>query len=82
MDTLALLDNQSPEYALDMLTLIESILENPDIILRRQLDAKTEKMAEMKRQGIEYDERIAKLEELEYPKPQRNLFTSPSKTSP
>ena len=39
MDTLALLDNQSPEYALDMLTLIESILENPDIILRRQLDA-------------------------------------------
>ncbi|MFO1369241.1 MAG: DUF3516 domain-containing protein [Marinagarivorans sp.] len=75
MDTLALLDNQSPEYALDMLTLIESILENPDIILRRQLDAlKTEKMAEMKRQGIEYDERIAKLEELEYPKPQREFI--------
>jgi hypothetical protein len=57
-----------------MLTLIESILENPDIILRRQLDAlKTEKMAEMKQQGIEYDERIAKLDELEYPKPQREF---------
>ncbi|HMW46999.1 MAG TPA: DUF3516 domain-containing protein [Cellvibrionaceae bacterium] len=75
MDTLELLNPESPEYALDMLTLIESILENPDIILRRQLDAlKTEKMAEMKQQGIEYDERIARLEELEYPKPQREFI--------
>jgi superfamily II RNA helicase len=74
MDTLALLDMASPTYPLDILTLIESILENPDIILRRQLDAlKTEKMAEMKQQGIEYEERIAKLDELEYPKPQREF---------
>jgi superfamily II RNA helicase len=75
MDTLALLDMESADFALDMLTLIESILENPDIILRRQLDAlKTEKMAEMKRQGIEFEERIAKLEELEYPKPKREFI--------
>jgi hypothetical protein len=74
IDTLALLEMDSPTYPLDMLTLIESILENPDIILRRQLDAlKTEKMIEMKQQGIEFDERIAKLEELEYPKPQREF---------
>jgi superfamily II RNA helicase len=75
LDTLALLDMESPTYPLDVLTLIESILENPDIILRRQLDAlKTEKMAEMKQQGIEYDERIARLDELEYPKPQREFI--------
>lgn len=75
IDTLALLDKESATYPLDMLTLIESILENPDIILRRQLDAlKTEKMAEMKQQGIEYEERIAKLDELEYPKPQREFI--------
>ncbi|MGA0805068.1 MAG: DEAD/DEAH box helicase [Pseudohongiellaceae bacterium] len=74
IDTLALLEMDSPTYPLDLLTLIESILENPDIILRRQLDAlKTEKMAEMKQQGIEYEERIAKLDELEYPKPQREF---------
>lgn len=74
LDTLALLEADSPTYPLDVLTLIESILENPDLILRRQLDAlKTEKMAEMKQQGIEYDERIAKLDELEYPKPQREF---------
>jgi hypothetical protein len=75
IDTLALLDMESVTYPLDLLTLIEAILENPDIILRRQLDAlKTEKMAEMKQQGIEFDERIAKLEELEYPKPQREFI--------
>lgn len=75
IDTLALLEADSPTYPLDVLTLIESILENPDIILRRQLDAlKTEKMAEMKQQGIEFDERIAKLDELEYPKPQREFI--------
>jgi superfamily II RNA helicase len=75
LDTLALLEMDSPTYPLDMLTLIESILENPEIILRRQLDAlKTEKMAEMKQQGIEYDERIAKLQELEYPKPQKEFI--------
>ena len=52
LDTLKLLDMASASYPLDVLTLIESILENPDIILRRQLDAlKTEKMAEMKQQG-------------------------------
>jgi len=75
LDTLALLERNSPSYAFDLLTLIESILENPDIILRRQLDRlKTEKMAEMKAQGIEFDERIAKLEELEYPKPLREFI--------
>jgi superfamily II RNA helicase len=75
IDTLALLDMDSASYPLDLLTLIESILENPDIILRRQLDAlKTEKMAEMKAQGIEYDERIARLEEMTYPKPQAEFI--------
>ena len=54
IDTLSLLDPTSEEYALDVLTLAESILESPDLILRRQLDRlKTEKMAELKAQGVE-----------------------------
>jgi superfamily II RNA helicase len=74
LDTLALLDKASPSYPLDLLTLIESILENPELILRRQLDAlKTEKMAEMKAQGLEFEERLAKLDALEYPKPLRDF---------
>ena len=53
-------------YALDVLTLVESILENPDVVLYAQLDQlKGEKIAEMKAAGIEYDERMAELEKLE-----------------
>ena len=39
IDTVKLIDPASPNYALDVMTLCESIIENPDIILRRQLDA-------------------------------------------
>ena len=67
----------SPTYHLDLLTLVESIVENPDIILRRQLDrVKREKMNEMKLEGIPFEERILKLEELEYPKPNREFIYS------
>ena len=73
-DTIPLIDPQSPDYALDLITLVESILEDPDIILRKQLDKlKSRKMAEMKQDGIEYQERLDELEKLEYPKPKREF---------
>ena len=72
--TLPLLDRESPTYALDVLTLVESILENPDYVLRQQLDAlKGEKVAELKMAGVEYEERMAELEKLEHPKPLREF---------
>ncbi len=75
IDTVKLVDPYSENYALDLLTLAEAIVENPELILRRQLDRlKTEKMAEMKMEGIEYEERIAELEKLEYPKPNREFI--------
>lgn len=77
LETIPALDPQAPAYALDLITLVESILENPDLILRKQLDrVKDRKMAEMKMQGIEYDERMEELEKLEYPKPKREFIYS------
>ena len=77
LETLPLVDPQQPDYALVLLTLVESILEDPDIILRKQLDKlKSQKMAEMKMAGIEYDERIEELEKLEHPKPNREFIYS------
>ncbi|MDB6109884.1 MAG: box helicase [Pedosphaera sp.] len=77
LETIPLLDPQAPDYALDLITLVESILENPEIILRKQLDrVKDAKMAEMKSQGIEYNERMDELEKLEYPKPKREFIYS------
>ena len=63
-------DADAETRALDVLTLVESVLENPGAILRRQLDKlKAEAVAEMKAAGLDYDERMEKLEQLEHPKP-------------
>ena len=77
LDTIPLVDPQQPDYALILLTLVESIIEDPDIILRKQLDrVKDQKMAEMKMEGIEYDKRMEELEKLEHPKPNREFIYS------
>jgi superfamily II RNA helicase len=77
LDTIPLMDPQAPDYALVLLTLVESILEDPDIILRKQLDkVKDQKMAEMKMDGVEYDQRMEELEKLEHPKPNREFVYS------
>jgi superfamily II RNA helicase len=71
VDTIPRIQAQSETYALDVLTLVESILENPDFILRQQTDAlKSAKMAELKQAGMEFEERIAELDKIDYPKPQ------------
>ena len=75
--TIPQLDAASPSYPLDLLTLVESIIEDPDVILRKQLDrVKSERLAEMKMEGMDYDQRMAELELLEYPKPNREFIYS------
>src|SRR5262249_37245549 len=75
LETVPLLDPLSETFALDLLTLVESILEDPELILRRQLDKlKDRRMAEMRADGLDYDQRMAELEKLEYPKPQRDFI--------
>ncbi len=80
IETLPLLEMEGPDsetHALDLLTLVESILENPELILRRQLDKlKGRAIAEMKAAGMEYDERMEELEKLEHPKPLREFIYS------
>jgi hypothetical protein len=75
LETIEQVDRESETYALDLLTLVEAILENPDLVLRCQLDKiKSVKMAEMKQAGIEFDERIAELDKLDYPKPNKDFI--------
>jgi hypothetical protein len=75
LEALRALDPQDPLYALDVLTLVESVLENPRVILMRQLDElKTRKMVELKAQGVEYDQRIEELDKLEHPKPNADFI--------
>ncbi len=67
---LELLDPESETYDMDLISMVEATLEDPWQVLRAQeRDAKGRAIAEMKMQGIEYDERMEKLEGITYPKP-------------
>ena len=67
IDTLPLLERESPDYPFDVLTLCEAIVEDPEQILRRQIDKqKGLKIEEWKAAGIPYEERMAKLEEVQH----------------
>jgi superfamily II RNA helicase len=75
IDTLPLLNRESPDYPFDVLTLCEAIVEDPDQILRRQVDKqKGLKIEEWKAAGLSYEERMAKLDEVEHPKPLREFL--------
>lgn len=75
VDTLPLLDPATESYALDVLSLVEAILENPRPVLFAQLDKlKGETVEALKAQGVEYEQRMEELEKLEWPKPNRDFI--------
>ena len=75
VDTLPKLDRESPEYALDVITLCETIVENPDAILRiQQNKARNARLDELKAQGMEFNQRMEEIEKVEYPKPLRDFI--------
>ena len=75
LEVLHKLDPASETYALDVVSLVESILESPDAVLYAQRDkAKGEKVAELKAQGVEYDQRMIELEKVDHPKPLADLI--------
>jgi superfamily II RNA helicase len=75
IDTLALVEPESEGYALDVLTLVEAILENPRPVLMAQLEKlKRETLDALKAEGVEYEQRIEELEKLEWPKPNRDFI--------
>ena len=72
---LELLDAESDTYALDVISLAEATLEDPWQILRAQeRQARDAAMASMKAEGIDYDERLERLQEVTYPKPLEELL--------
>ncbi|GAA2896918.1 DEAD/DEAH box helicase [Microbacterium esteraromaticum] len=70
-----LLDPESPVFALDMISIVESTLDDPRAILSQQeFQARGEAVGAMKAEGIEYDERMELLEQITYPKPLDELL--------
>ncbi|MEV5203471.1 DUF3516 domain-containing protein [Streptomyces sp. NPDC053720] len=70
-----LLDPDSPSYALDMVSVVESTLDDPrQILAAQQNKARGEAVGQMKADGVEYEERMELLQEVTYPKPLSELL--------
>ncbi len=70
-----LLERDDPGYPLDVLSVIEATLDDPrQVLAAQQFRARGEAVAQMKADGIEYDERMELLEEVSYPKPLEDLL--------
>jgi superfamily II RNA helicase len=73
--TFDVLDRESPTYALDVVSILEATLEDPRPVLSAQrYKARGEAVAQMKAEGIEYDERLELLEDVSWPKPLLELL--------
>ena len=72
-----LLDPESETYALDLISMVEATLEDPPQILRAQeREARGAAIAAMKAEGIEYEERMERAQEVTYPKPLEDLLSA------
>ncbi len=70
LDAIPQLDPEDPDHTLNVISLVEAVLENPDAVLRKQVDLlKGELIARLKNEGMEYDDRMEALEQVEWPKP-------------
>ncbi len=70
LDALADLDPKAPTFAVDVVTWVEAILENPRHVLLKQQDkARFEAIQALKAAGVPYEERIVAIQEVTWPKP-------------
>ena len=72
---LELLDPESPTYTLDLISMVEATLEDPKQILRAQeRRARDAAMSAMKAEGVDFEERLDRLEDVSYPKPLEDML--------
>jgi len=65
-----LFDRAEPGYALDIVSVVEAVLDDPGVVLAAQANkARGELVAELKAAGVEYEERMERLAEVTHPRP-------------
>jgi superfamily II RNA helicase len=74
---IGVLDHADPNYPLEVISVIEATLDNPrPVLAQQQFAARGEAIGAMKAEGLDYDERMEALDEVEYPKPLDELLTA------
>ena len=69
------LDPDDASYVLDAVSVVEAVLEDPRQVLLAQQDAaRAAAVAQMKADGVEYEERIERLDKITWPQPLAELI--------
>jgi superfamily II RNA helicase len=72
---ISLLDREGPSYPLDVVSVIESTLDDPrQVLSAQQFRARGEAVAQMKADGVDYETRMELLDSVTYPKPLQDLL--------
>lgn len=72
-----LIDPDSPQYALEVMSVLEATLEDPrPVLLAQRSQEKTDAVAAMKAEGIDYEQRMELLEEITHPQPLREVLSA------
>jgi superfamily II RNA helicase len=73
--TFETLDPEEPTYALDVVSVLEATLEDPrQVLYAQQFKARGEAVAEMKADGVDYEDRMELLEDVSWPQPLAELL--------
>jgi hypothetical protein len=75
IEVISTFDRDDPAYVLDVVSVVESVLDDPRQVLQAQLfAAKGAEVARLKAEGVAYEERMALLDDVTYPKPLGELL--------
>jgi superfamily II RNA helicase len=75
IEVVATFDRDDPAYVLDVVSVVESVLDDPrQILYAQQNAAKGAEVARLKAEGVQYEERVERLESITWPMPLKELL--------
>ena len=75
IEAIEALDMEAPDYAWQVLSVVESTLDDPMVVLMAQLDKiKDTLISELKRDGVEFEERMEHLDRATWPRPEEEFL--------
>ena len=70
IEVIATLDLEDPAYVVDVISVVESVLDDPrQVLFAQQNAAKSAEIARLKGEGVPYEERIERLDSITWPQP-------------
>ena len=75
IEVLHTLDHDDPAYVVDVVSVVESVLDDPrQVLYAQQNAAKAALVAQLKAEGVPYEERMERLDSLTWPQPLGELI--------